>query len=94
MEKSKEEILEETINKKALKIGRKVLDEMYLHGEDKVEVSIRKKNIFYWFVVDVGVHSVTGLFRNEINYIEREGLAERSYKDFEIKESNKNSVSK
>lgn len=84
-EKSKEEILEETINKRALKIGRKVLNEIYLHDENKVEVSVRKRTIFYWSVVDVGVHSVTGLFRNEIDYIKREGLAERSYKDFEIK---------
>ena len=83
-EKSRREILEETINKKALKIGRKVLDEMYLHGEDRVGVSIRESNIFYWTVVDVGLHSVTDLFRNEIEYIKREGLAERSYKDFEI----------
>lgn len=84
-EKTKEEILEETINKRALKIGRKVLDEMCLHGENKVEVSIRKGNIFYWFIVDVGVHSVTGLFRNEIRFIKEEGLPEMSYKDFEIK---------
>ena len=84
-EKSKKEILEEIINKKALKIGRKVLNEIYLHGENKVEVSIIKRSIFYWSVVGVGVHSVTGLCGNEIDYIKREGLAERSYKDFEIK---------
>jgi hypothetical protein len=84
-EKSKEDILEETINKRALKIGRKVLDEMYLHGENKVEVSIRKSDIFYWSIVDVGVHSVTGLFRDEIKFIKEEGLSEMSYKDFEIK---------
>ena len=84
-EKSKEDILEETINKRALKIGRKVLDEMYLHGENKVEVSIRKNDIFYWSIVDVGVHSVTGLFRDEIKFIKEDGLSEMSYKDFEIK---------
>lgn len=83
-EKSREEILEETINKKALKIGRKVLSEIYLHGENKVEVSIRERSIFYWSVVDIGVHSVSGLFRNEIDYIRREGLVEMSYKDFDI----------
>lgn len=83
-ERSKEEILEETINKRALKIGRKVLDEMYLHGENKVEVSIRKSSIFYWSIVDVGVHSVTGLFRNEIKFIKEGGLVEMIYKDFEI----------
>ena len=77
-------MLEETLNKRALKIGRKVLDEIFLHGEDKIEVSIRKSSVFYWSIVDVGVHSVTGLFRDEINYIKREGLSERSYKDFKI----------
>ena len=84
-EKSKEEILEETINKRALKIGRKVLDEMYLHGENKVEVSIDKGKIFYWSVINVGVHSVTGLYRDEIKFIKEDGLSEMSYKDFEIK---------
>ena len=84
-ERSKEDILEETINKRALKIGRKVLDDMYLHGENKVEVSIDKSKIFYWSVINVGVCSVTGLFRDEIKFIKEEGLVEMSYKDFEIK---------
>ena len=57
----------------------------YLHGENKVEVCIRKSSVFYWSVINVGVHSVTGLFRDEIKFIKEEGLAEMSYKDFEIK---------
>ena len=79
-----ERMLEETINKKALKIGRKVLNEIYLHGEDKVEVSIKKSNIFYWSIISVGVQSVIGFFRNEIKFIKEEGLAEMSYKNIEI----------
>ena len=85
-EKSEEEILEESINKKALKLGKKVLSEIYLHGEDKIEVSIGKSELFDWSVVEVGVHKVTGLLENEIEFIKREGLRERGLNDYEIKD--------
>ena len=81
-----DENIEEELNKRALKIGRKVFDEVYLHGEDKIEVSIRKSFLFGWSVVDVGVHSVTGLFDSEIDFIRKNGLREKNLNDFEIKE--------
>ena len=73
-----EKMLEEEINKKALKIGRKVLDEIYLHGEDRIEVNIRKSSLFDMYVVEVDVHSITTLFDNEIEFIKKEGLREKS----------------
>ena len=85
-ERSKKDLLEETINKKALKIGREVLDEIYLHDEESIEVTIRKSEVFSWSVVDVGVHQVTGLHGDEIEFIKREGLRERGINDFEIKD--------
>ncbi len=78
--------IEEELNKRALKIGRKVLDEMYLHGEDKATVKIRKSDHFDWYVVKVGTHYATGLFDNQIEFIKREGLREKKINEFEIKE--------
>jgi len=78
--------VEEELNKRALKIGRKVLDEMCLHGEDKATVKIRKSNLFDWYVIKVGMHYATGLFDDQIEFIKREGLREKKLNDFEIKE--------
>ena len=63
-------VLEEEINKRALKIGRKVLDELCLHGENTIEVSIRKRDMFGWYSVYVGSHLVTGLLDSHIEFIE------------------------
>ena len=80
-----ERMLEETINKKALKIGRKVLDEIYFHGEDEIQVSIRKSKLFDWSVVDVGIHKITGLLEDEIKFISDANLTEKNLNYFEIK---------
>lgn len=78
LDENVEKILEEEINEKALKIGRKVLDEIYLHDIDKIKVRIRKKsNLFNFSIVEVGVHSVTGLFDNEIKFIKEGNLKEK-----------------
>ena len=79
-------MFEELLNKRALKIGRKVLDEICLHNEE-IKVNIRKSEFFDWFVIDIGVHSVTGLIDKEIEFIKKGGLRERSLNDFEIKET-------
>jgi len=79
------EVFDEKINKKALKIGRKVLDEMCLHNENKIEINIRKSDLFDWSVIEVGVHTITGLLKDEIEFIKREGLREKYLDDFEIK---------
>jgi len=78
--------IEEELNKRALKIGRKVLDELCLHRENKATVKIRKSDHFDWYVVKVGRHYATGLFDNQIEFIKREGLREKGLNDFEIKE--------
>lgn len=85
-------ILEEILNKKGLKIGRKVLDEIYLH-KDKIEVSIRKSNFFDYYIVKVGVHQVTGLHEDEIEFIKKEGLREKSLNTFKIEEENEKQTS-
>ena len=82
--------LEEEINKRALKIGRKVLDEICVHSENSIEVSIRKSSFYDGWIVEVGVHSVTGLFDSQVEFIKREGLREKKLKDFEIKKKEKN----
>ena len=51
-EKQEELFLEEEINKRALKIGRKVLDEICLHSENSIEVSIRKSSFSGGWVVE------------------------------------------
>ena len=84
-EEQEEAFFEEEINKRALKIGRKVLDEICLHSENSIEVSIRKSSFFGWCVVEVGGYSVTGLFDSQVEFIERTGLQEKNLNDFEIK---------
>lgn len=82
--------MEEDINKRALKIGRKVLDEICLHSENAIEVSIRKSSMFGWNVVEVGVGLVTGLLDSHMEFIENEGLGEMDLDVFEIKKKEKN----
>ena len=85
-ERSIEEIIEEKINRKALKIGREILDEIYLHGDESIEVTIKKSDSFDWMsVVSVGVHKITGLLEGEIVLIRNGGLMEKNMYDYEIR---------
>ena len=84
--KREEEDLEEEINKRALEIGRKILDEICLRSENSIEVSICKNSIYGEWVVEVGLHSVTNLFDSQVEFIKRTGLQEKNLNDFEIKE--------
>ena len=77
-------MLEEVINKKALKIGRKVLDEIYFHGKDEIQVSIRKSKFFDWSIVDIGVHKITGLLEDETRFICGANLTEKSIDYFKV----------
>lgn len=84
--RSIEEILEEKVNRKALKIGREVLDELYLYGDKNTEVTIKKSESFDWMsVVSVGVHQITGLLEDEIVLISNGGLMEKNMYDYEIR---------
>ena len=77
IEQNLKKILEEEVNQKALKIGRKVLDEMYLHNLDKIEINIRKSEVFDWLItVDVGEHPTTCLENDEIEFIRKGNLQE------------------
>ena len=84
--RSIEEILEEKVNRKALKIGREILDEIYLHGDENMEVTIKKGESFDWMsVVSVGVHQITALLEDEIVLIRNGGLMEKNMYDYEIR---------
>ena len=82
-EEQEEVFLEEEINKRALKIGRKVLDEICL--ENSIEVSIRKSSFRGGYIIEVGEQSLTGLFDSQVEFIKRKGLQEKNLNDFEIK---------
>ena len=85
-ERSIEEISEEKVNRKALKIGREILDELYLHGDERMEVTIKKSESFDWMsVVSVGVYQITGLLEDEIVLIRNGGLMEKNMYDYEIR---------
>ena len=70
-------MLEEELNEKALKIGRKVLDEIYLHSENRIEVIARRSSLFGLDIIEVGVHQITGLLGNEVEFIMEGNLKER-----------------
>lgn len=85
-EKSREEIIEEKINRKALKIGRKILDEVYAHGIENIGVNIRKSKSLDWLsIVSVGVHQITGLVEDEIRFISNANITEKCLDYFEIR---------
>ena len=91
IEQNLKKILEEEVNQKALKIGRKVLDEIYLHDTDKITVFVRKSSLFDWDIVEVDVHSITGLFENEVKFI-REGNLKENVPNFILKSVEKDTV--
>ena len=78
LEENLEKVIEAEINKRAWMIGRKILDEMYLHGEDKIVVYIRRNNILDLDIIEIGAHQITGLLDNEVEYIKRGNLKEKS----------------
>ena len=77
LEENLEKIMETEINKRALKIGRKILDEMYLHGEDKIVVYIRRSSILDLDIIEIGAHQITGLLDNEVEFIKNGNLKEK-----------------
>lgn len=76
LEENLEKVIEEEINKRAWMIGKKILDEMYLHGEKKIVIYIRRSNLLNFDVIEIGPHQITGLLDNEVEYIKRGNLKE------------------